>query len=147
MEPSFFLTWLSDSAKGFLTKKTVKHWSFWEFVWWIQLASIEIQFWWIDFFEKPTSIWPPFFSKPWILKGWSYDVSWFFSVSQRSQHEFAWIQMSHFGMKRWNIEQRAMSNPALYCISPQTEKGFLTNLPHSWHFMIFLEVLFWLFCD
>ena len=39
-----------------------------------QLASIEIQFWLIEFLEKPpTSLWPPFFSKPWILKGWSHD--------------------------------------------------------------------------
>ena len=30
-----------------------------------------------------------------------------------------------------NAERHAMSNPALYCIYPQMEKGFLTNLPHS----------------
>ena len=30
-----------------------------------------------------------------------------------------------------NVERHAMSNRALYCIYPQTEKGFLTNLLHS----------------
>ena len=130
---------------GISHKNAVEQRSFWEFVWWIELASIEIHFWSIEFLQKPpTSLWPPFFSKPcWILKGWSHDFSWFFSLwvsGVNMNLRGSRCQILNETMK--NVEQHAMSNPALYCVSLKRRRDSLQTcliLDILWYFLKFFS--------
>ena len=131
-----------DRGIGISHKNAVKQRSFWEFVWWIELASIEIQFWSTEFLEKPpTSLWPPFFSKPCMdierVKPRFFMV--FLSVSQRSQHEFAWDSDVRFWMKRWKMSSGTPCRIELCTVYiPKRRRGSLQTcfiLDILWYFL------------
>ena len=137
-----FLDVIKRFSKGISHKKTVKHWSFWEFVWWIQLASIEIQFWWIDFFEKPTSLWPPFFQN---LGYWKSEATMF--------HDFSlWVRGVNVNLRgsrchtlEWNDEISSNTPCRIQLCTaylPKRRRGSLQTcliLDILWYFLKFFS--------
>ena len=131
-----------DRGIGISHKNAVKQRSFWEFVWWIELASIEIQFWSTEFLEKPpTSLWPPFFSKPWHGY-WKGEATIFHGFSLCESEESTWICVDsdvRFWMKRWKMSSGTPCRIELCTVYiPKRRRGSLQTcfiLDILWYFL------------